>query len=115
MADIQSFDIGIMPLLEDKWTKGKCALKLLQYLSCGVASVSSFTSVTNKIIQNGQNGFLAQTNDEWISNLKILLKNYNIRKEFSERGRSSILGRFDSTTIVKKYSVLFGNCISSFD
>ena len=70
VKDIQSFDIGILPLAEDPWTKGKCALKLLQYMSCGLASVSSTSEVTSSIVKDGINGFLASNASEWLEKIE---------------------------------------------
>lgn len=107
IADIQSFDIGISPLTEDKWTKGKCALKLLQYMSCGLSSVSSATAVTSKIIQDGHNGFLAKSPNDWLEKLNFLVENPVQRKTMGLTARESLLGRFDEKTIAEKYAHLF--------
>jgi glycosyltransferase involved in cell wall biosynthesis len=107
IADIQSFDIGISPLTEDKWTKGKCALKLLQYMSCGLSSVSSATAVTSKIIQDGHNGFLASSPNDWLEKLKFLLNNQAQSKTMGLMARMSLDGTFDEKTIAKKYATLF--------
>ena len=72
VKDIQSFDVGVFLLEEDAWTKGKCALKLLQYMSCGLASVSSTSEVTSSIVKDGINGFLASADSEWLEKIKIL-------------------------------------------
>jgi Glycosyltransferase len=107
VKDIQSFDIGIMPLIDDKWTKGKCALKLLQYMSCGLASVSSTTDVTSYIIKDGVNGFLASTNSQWLEKIKFLLENPDKLKTVGGEARKSIDGKFDSKTIALKYAAVF--------
>ena len=107
VEDIQSFDIGVMPLLDDQWTKGKCALKLLQYMSCGLASVSSTTDVTSYIIKDGINGFLASTASQWLEKTKILLENPDKLKTVGEEARKSIDGKYDSKTTALKYAAVF--------
>lgn len=107
IADIQSFDIGISPLFEDKWTKGKCALKLLQYMACGLSSVSSTTDVTSKIIQDGYNGFLASNSIDWFEKLNFLLENPSSRKSIGLAARQSLMGIYDEETIVSKYATVF--------
>ena len=107
VGDIQSFDIGIMPLLDDQWTKGKCALKLLQYMSCGLASVSSTTDVTSYIIKDGINGFLASTNSQWLEKIRFLLENTDRLKTVGEEARKTIDGKFDSKTTALKYAAVF--------
>jgi len=114
IADIQTFDIGLSPIIEDKWTKGKCALKLLQYMSCGIPSVSSNTAVTSKIIKNGVNGFLVSSQNDWFEKLKILVENYNMKKVMGANARQSLVGVYDEESIVAQYAALFqGACRES--
>lgn len=114
VKDIQSFDIGVFPLLEDKWTRGKCALKLLQYMSCGVASVSSTTDVTSHIVRDGINGHLASTASEWLKKLKLLIQNSEKRRSIGMEGRKSLDGSFDAKTIALQYANLFENSFESY-
>ena len=107
IEDIQSFDIGVFPLIDDQWTRGKCALKLLQYMSCGVASVSSNTDVTSNIITDGVNGFLASTISQWSEKIRFLLENDDQRRSIGINGRTSLFGLFDEKTIALKYARLF--------
>lgn len=107
VKDIQSFDIGIFPLEEDLWTKGKCALKLLQYMSCGIASVSSTSEVTSSIIRDGINGFLASNPGQWIKKIKILLDHPDRLKPMGLKARKSLKGTYDTKTIATKYARLF--------
>ena len=107
VKDIQSFDIGVFPLLDDMWTRGKCALKLLQYMSCGVPSVSSATKVTSDIVKDGINGFLASTDSQWLEKIELLIENPEKRKCIGREGRRSLNGSFDSKTIALKYAALF--------
>jgi len=107
VTDIQSFDIGVMPLLNDQWTKGKCALKLLQYMSCGLASVSSDTDVTSSIIRDGINGFLASSDSQWIEKTKFLFENPDKLITIGNKARKSIEGNYDSKTTALKYAAVF--------
>lgn len=107
IADIQSFDIGIMPMIDDQWSKGKCALKLLQYMSCGLPSVSTRTEVTSDIIKEGQNGFLATTLEEWREKICYLVKNFEHLKLLGHTARESIIGVYDTNTIAMQYNDLF--------
>src|SRR5205085_11341446 len=60
-----SCDIGVYPLPDDDWTRGKCGFKAIQFMSCGVPVVASPVGVNRDIIQDGINGFLASTPQEW--------------------------------------------------
>ncbi|OGR05963.1 MAG: hypothetical protein A2520_08625 [Deltaproteobacteria bacterium RIFOXYD12_FULL_53_23] len=107
LADIQSFDIGLSPLTEDKWTRGKCALKLLQYMACSLASVSSATAVTSRMIRDGHNGFLASNSTDWFEKLRFLTENPQQSRAMGFTARQSLMGVFDEKTIAEKYSALF--------
>lgn len=94
--DLNQFDIGIMPLPDDEWVKGKCGLKGLSYMACGVATIMSNVGVNSDIIKHGQNGLLAHTPDEWLGQLCQLVENRALREQFGRAGRE---------TVVQNYSV----------
>jgi glycosyltransferase involved in cell wall biosynthesis len=96
IAELQSFDIGIMPLPDDEWTKGKCGLKGLQYMALGIPTIMSPVGVNTDIIKDGENGFLASTTEEWVTKLSMLIESENLRKQVGNAGR---------ITVEKKYSV----------
>jgi glycosyltransferase involved in cell wall biosynthesis len=84
---INEFDIGIMPLIEDDWTKGKCGYKILQYMSCRKAFVASPAGVNKHIIEKSEAGIAANTADEWLKAFNYLLNDYAMRNNISEKGR----------------------------
>jgi|GEM_PF-445297 len=90
VRDLQSFDIGIMPLKDDEWARGKCGFKILQYMAVGIPSVSSPVGVNSEIVQDGFNGFLAKDDEEWIEKLSILIENRDLRMKMGERGREYV-------------------------
>ncbi len=94
--DLNSFDIGIMPLPNDEWVKGKCGLKGLSYMACGVATIMSNVGVNSEIIEHGKNGFLATSQQEWVNYLSELIENKDLRLKMGHAGRE---------TVVKNYSV----------
>jgi glycosyltransferase involved in cell wall biosynthesis len=87
VCDLQTFDIGIMPLADTEWSQGKCALKLLQYMSTGVPAVSSRTGATEDVITEGENGLLAGDTSEWVDKLGLLLRDASRRERIGRRGR----------------------------
>ncbi len=87
---IRSFDIGVMPLEDDEWSRGKCGLKALQYMASGVPVVASPVGVNREIIEDGVNGFLANTEDEWEDKLDLLLEEGKKRKEIGLKGRETV-------------------------
>lgn len=96
VQDLNQFDIGIMPLPNDEWVKGKCGLKGLSYMACGVATVMSNVGVNPEIIEHGKNGFLATSHEDWINCLSQLIENKELREQLGNAGRK---------TVVEKYSV----------
>ena len=96
IAELSKFDIGIMPLPNDEWARGKCGLKGLQYMALGVATIMSPVGVNTEIIQDGENGFLAATPEEWLDKLSRLIEDPDLRMRLGQAGRK---------TVVEKYSV----------
>lgn len=87
---IQKFDIGIMPLDDSPWERGKCGYKLIQYMACGLPVVASPVGVNKKIVDHEVNGFLAHNLNEWEQMLGDLLNDQNLRQRMGEKGRSSV-------------------------
>lgn len=96
IKELSSFDIGIMPLPDDEWAKGKCGLKGLQYMAVEVPTIMSPVGVNTEIIQDGENGFLAATKEEWLAKIELLIQDKALRLKMGKAGRQ---------TVVEKYSV----------
>ncbi len=94
VADIQSFDIGIMPLVDDEWTRGKCAFKLLQYMSSGISAVASPVGVNTEVIDEGVNGLLAVNESEWLDAISKLIEDAGLRKGLGKEARKTIEERY---------------------
>jgi glycosyltransferase involved in cell wall biosynthesis len=82
------FDIGIMPLIDDQFQKGKCALKLLQYMAAGLPTVASPVGVNADVVQEGVTGMLARSDLDWHRALECLISNDNLRAEMGRAGRA---------------------------
>lgn len=94
VEDLASFDIGIMPLLDDEYTRGKCGFKLIQYMAIGLPSVSSSVGINTRIIDDGMNGFLARSNEEWIDKLSRLIESAELRITMGLRAREKVLREY---------------------
>lgn len=90
VKDLQECDIGIMPLPDNEWTRGKSGCKLLQYMGVGLPVVASPVGVNQRIVRNGVNGFLANAEEEWISALSQLIENAELRRSQGEAGRKMV-------------------------
>lgn len=91
---IQSFDVGIMPLPDSPWERGKCGYKLIQYMACGKPVVASPVGVNQKIVEHGINGFLAGNEEEWVNYLLRLIKDPLLRIEMGKKGRAKVEAEF---------------------
>jgi glycosyltransferase involved in cell wall biosynthesis len=90
LADLQKIDIGVMPLCDDEWSRGKCGLKALLYMALGIPAVCSPVGVNVEIIRDGENGFLAATDDEWIDKLRLLIRSEDVRADIGSRARKTV-------------------------
>jgi glycosyltransferase involved in cell wall biosynthesis len=89
-ATLASFDVGIMPLaLDEPWSRGKCAYKLLQYMAAGVPAVGSDVGMNADLIQSGTNGLLARTPRDWTLVLSALAGDAALRARIGRAGRET--------------------------
>lgn len=94
LDDFRKMDIGLMPLPDDEWTKGKCALKGLQYMSFGIPCIMSPVGVNSAIIQDGVNGFLATGQDDWVDKLSQLIDSFEVRQKVGKAGRDTVVNDY---------------------
>lgn len=80
VADLLAFDVGLMPMPDNEWTRYKCGLKILQYMAAGVPAVASPVGVNSQIIHHGENGWLAKSPDNWLTILRQLLSDADLRR-----------------------------------
>lgn len=96
---VQQFDIGIMPLVDSPWERGKCGYKLIQYMACGVPVVASPVGVNCDIVEEGKTGYLASSLDEWRGALFALLKEKpEVRARMGNHGRELVWRRYSTMT-----------------
>lgn len=101
---LQQFDVGLMPLFADQpWDVYKCGAKLIQYLAVGVPGVASPVGVNSEILDNDQNGYCAQTTEDWLNALRQLLQSPALRRQMGLRGRRTVEDRY---SIQANYPVL---------
>jgi glycosyltransferase involved in cell wall biosynthesis len=93
-ADLHSFDIGLMPMPDNPWTRGKCAFKALQYMAVGIPVVCSPVGMNVEVVQDGINGFLARSEADWIERLSLLIENPGLRRAMGQAGRAVVEERY---------------------
>ena len=103
---LASFDIGIMPLWDSLWTRGKCGFKILQYMGAGLPVVASDVGVNGEIVSAGQNGFLARNEAEWVEAISQLVQQPQLRRSFGANGRALIEQKFSLDTYAARYAEL---------
>lgn len=94
LDDLHSFDIGIMPLLDNEWTKGKCGFKAILYMGVGIPCVCSPVGVNKEIVSDGQNGYLANSTQEWFSKLSALISDRSLRDKIGQAGRKTVENKY---------------------
>lgn len=90
---INTFDVGVMPLFDDDWARGKCAFKLIQYMACGVPVVASAIGANCEVVDS-TSGFLAADSSEWLNALKKLRDSRQLRAQMGEAGRSRVVTEY---------------------
>lgn len=111
LKDLSSFDIGIMPLPDDEWAKGKCGLKGLQYMALEIPTLMSPVGVNAEIIQDGENGFLATETEEWVEKISQLVESAELRKSMGQKARQTVLDKYSVHALKDKYLRLFNSLI----
>ena len=92
--EIGQFDIGLMPMPEVEWAKGKCAMKALLYMALGVPAVCSAIGANCEVIQHDENGLLARTDDEWLTQTGRLVQDAGLRQRLGMAGRRTVEARY---------------------
>jgi glycosyltransferase involved in cell wall biosynthesis len=103
-AQLSSFDVGIMPLWDSVWTRGKCGYKILQYMGVGTAVVASHVGVNGEIITSGKNGFLARTEEDWEHAIGSLISDSDQRRTLGLRGRELVETRYSLNAYADGYA-----------
>lgn len=111
LEDLAAIDIGVMPLPDDKWSKGKCGLKALQFMAMGIPTICSPVGVNTDIIQDDKNGFLANTEDEWVEKLSRLLRSRELRQRLGQAGRATVEEHYSATTQAPRVYEIFKSVV----
>lgn len=101
VQELQACDIGIMPLPDDEWARGKSALKLIQYLAAGIAAVASPVGANCDVLSDGRDGLFAATEADWVQKIALLIEDPSYREGLAAEGRKTAESRFSIDTTAK--------------
>lgn len=109
IEDLCEIDIGIMPLPDDEWSRGKCGLKGLQYMALEIPTIMSPVGVNSDIIQDGENGYLAAGEQEWVDKLSRLIDDAALRSRMGKAGRKTVEDEYSVEANKHKWLEAFKN------
>jgi glycosyltransferase involved in cell wall biosynthesis len=113
LSDLAQLDIGLMPLPDTEWTRGKCAFKAIQYMATGAVTVASPVGITPDLIQHGRNGMLATSNPEWFDHLHKLVHDTQLRTHLSLAARQTVEQSYSLQTWGPQFAELLEQLLSS--
>jgi len=113
ISELSTLDIGIMPLPDDEWTKGKCGLKGLQYMALEIPAIMSPVGVNSEIINDGVNGFLAKDEKEWIEKISLLIDNRTLRESIGKEARKTVVEKYSKNSEKGKYIIYFNELLGA--
>jgi glycosyltransferase involved in cell wall biosynthesis len=105
--DLRALDVGLMPLPDDEWSRGKCGMKALQYMALGIATVVSPVGANATIVRDGSNGFYASTHEEWIDRIMLVLEDESLRRRLGDEGRKTVEESYSAQVHVPRIARLF--------
>ncbi len=111
VLELSTIDIGIMPLPDDPWARGKCGLKGLQYMALEIPTIMSPVGVNSDIITDGENGFLASTKEEWIEKLSKLIDSAQLRVKMGNEARKTVVSGYSVHAIRNQYLQWFKSLV----
>jgi len=113
VKEIQAFDVGISPLIDTPWARGKCGYKIIQYMACGKPVVASRVGMNAEIIRHGANGFLAETEEDWIRCIRALRDDLALRERMGQAGTRLVAERYSLQVTAPKLLALLRQAVGS--
>ena len=115
LHDLAKIDIGMMPLPDENWSRGKCGLKALQYMALGIPTICSPVGVNSTIIKDGENGFLAGSTEEWIEKIKMLIHSAKLRRKIGVAGRETVEQEYSAKVVAPRVLEVFRSAVASVE
>jgi len=112
---LRSFDIGIMPLPDDSWSRGKCAMKALQYMGVGVPTIAGDVGANAEVVTHGHDGFLAATPEAWVTHATALIDAPALRARIGAAGRRTVEERYSMRVSAAKFARAVRDAVEAWD
>lgn len=112
IEDLAQFDIGIMPMPDDTWARGKCAMKALLYMSMAIPAICSAVGTNREVIRHRENGLLATSSREWIDNLEALIDDAALRERLGRAGRQTIEDHYSMRRCAERFAQVVREAIA---
>lgn len=111
IPELHKFDIGVMPQPASDWTEGKFGSKMLQYMAVGVPAVISYSRANAEVMEDGVNGFLARSQEEWVERLSRLIEDPGLRERVGLAGRKTVESRFSLQARGPEFVAMLESCL----
>jgi len=108
---LKQMSVGIMPLADDEWTKGKCSFKMLQYMAVGVPVVVSPVGMNREVLQKGTVGLGAETDEQWYEGLESLYRDWSLQKKMGMSGREVVEQYYNAADIAQELAEIFKSLV----
>lgn len=111
-SELHGFDIGIMPLGDSLWNRGKGGYKLLQYMAAGLPAIASPVGINAAIVRHGDNGLLAANEDDWRNAFLTLAADSGLRRRIGQAARVSVEKEYALHVFLDRYVTLIEDCLT---
>lgn len=102
--EIRRYDIGIKPMPDTPWSRGKCPMKELQYMALGVPAVCSAAGASREVVRSGENGFLAASQEQWLEHLTRLIDDPALRRRIGLAGRGTVEEQYSTKVCASRFA-----------
>jgi glycosyltransferase involved in cell wall biosynthesis len=106
IEDLRALDVGVMPLPDDDYARGKCAFKLLQYMALGLPGVASPVGMNSEVVRTGVDGFLPASDEEWTEALVRLIEDASLRQQLGAAARERVVSSYSQAALFPRYLAL---------
>jgi glycosyltransferase involved in cell wall biosynthesis len=108
-AGLLTASIGLAPLTDEPWTRGKCAFRSIQYGGCGLPTVASPVGITDRVVLDGRTGYLAGSSEEWEEALRALITNRQLAADMGAAALRHIRENYSDRVVVERWGRLIAS------